>query len=49
MLYLLFFLLRDGRALAARIELAIPLASSEKESLLATLVAVIARRSGAAW
>lgn len=41
MLYLLFFLLRDGRALAARIERAIPLAPDDKQSLLATFVGVI--------
>ncbi len=41
MLYLLFFLLRDGRALAERIDLAIPLATNDKQSLLATFVAVI--------
>jgi predicted PurR-regulated permease PerM len=41
MLYLLFFLLRDGRPLAARIEAAIPLARGDKQSLLATFVVVI--------
>ncbi len=41
MLYLLFFLLRDGRALAARIDSAIPLAGTDKKSLLATFVAMI--------
>ena len=41
MLYLLFFLLRDGRALAARIDQAIPLASDDKQTLLATFVVVI--------
>lgn len=41
MLYLLFFLLRDGRALAARIDRAIPLAADDKKSLLATFVVVI--------
>lgn len=40
-LYLLFFLLRDGRAVAARIDQAIPLAGDDKESLLATFVIVI--------
>lgn len=40
-LYLLFFLLRDGRALAARIDRAIPLAGDDKASLLATFVVVI--------
>ncbi len=41
MLYLLFFLLRDGRALATRIDQAIPLAGNDKKSLLATFVVVI--------
>ena len=41
MLYLLFFLLRDGRALTERINAAIPLAKTDKQSLLATFVAVI--------
>ncbi len=41
MLYLLFFLLRDGRALAERIDQAIPLPHDDKRSLLATFVAVI--------
>lgn len=40
MLYLLFFLLRDGRALAERIDNAIPLAENDKRSLLAAFVAV---------
>ena len=41
LLYLLFFLLRDGRALAARIDRAVPLAGNDKKSLLATFVVVI--------
>lgn len=41
MLYLLFFLLRDGRALAERIDQAIQLPHGDKQSLLATFVAVI--------
>lgn len=41
MLYLLFFLFRDGRALAARIDAEIPLAGNDKQSLLATFVVVI--------
>jgi len=40
-LYLLFFLLRDGRALATRIDRAVPLAGNDKKSLLATFVVVI--------
>ena len=40
-LYLLFFLFRDGRALATRIDQAIPLAGHDKKSLLATFVVVI--------
>lgn len=41
MLYLLFFLLRDGRPLAARIRHAIPLSPRYKESLFNKLVTVI--------
>ncbi|MEO7057446.1 MAG: AI-2E family transporter [Caldimonas sp.] len=41
MLYLLFFFLRDGRALVARIDKAIPLAGHDKQTLLATFVVVI--------
>lgn len=41
MLYLLFFLLRDGRALAERIDQAIPLPPGDKQSLLATFVVMI--------
>ncbi len=41
MLYLLFFLLRDGSVLAERIDAAIPLTGKDKQSLLATFVAVI--------
>jgi predicted PurR-regulated permease PerM len=41
MLYLLFYLLRDGRVLAERIDAAIPLTGQDKQSLQATFVAVI--------
>ncbi|HEY4956462.1 MAG TPA: AI-2E family transporter, partial [Caldimonas sp.] len=41
MLYLLFFLLRDGETLSARIEASIPLASDDKRALLATFVKVV--------
>ncbi|MGZ3237528.1 MAG: AI-2E family transporter [Burkholderiaceae bacterium] len=41
MLYLLFFLLRDGDVLSAKIKQAIPLKVEHKEQLLATFVTVI--------
>ncbi|MEO8722492.1 MAG: AI-2E family transporter [Sphingobium sp.] len=41
MLYLTFFLLRDGRALAVRIERAIPLTLDQRAVLIAKFVAVI--------
>jgi predicted PurR-regulated permease PerM len=41
MLYLTFFLLRDGRALAERIERAIPLTLKQRRVLIAKFVAVI--------
>jgi predicted PurR-regulated permease PerM len=41
MLYLLFFLLRDGRALVARIEEAIPLRAEQKSALLSKFTVVI--------
>lgn len=41
MLYLTFFLLRDGHALAARIERAIPLPPDQRAVLIAKFVAVI--------
>lgn len=41
MLYLTFFLLRDGRALAVRTEGAIPLEPEQRNALLAKFVAVI--------
>ena len=41
MLYLLFFLLRDGEALAAHMQRVIPLATHEKRALVAMLVTVI--------
>ncbi|MGZ5157664.1 MAG: AI-2E family transporter [Caldimonas sp.] len=41
MLYLLFFLLRDGAALAARVEKALPLADTDVQSLVATFVTVV--------
>lgn len=41
MLYLTFFLLRDGQALAVRIERAIPLTLDERAVLIARFVAVI--------
>ena len=41
MLYLLFFLLRDGSVLAQRIDAAIPLTGEDKQTLLATFVDVI--------
>ena len=41
MLYLTFFLLRDGRPLAARIERAIPLTVDQRALLIAKFVAVI--------
>jgi predicted PurR-regulated permease PerM len=41
MLYLLFFLLRDGRALVARIEEAIPLRAEQKSALLRKFTIVI--------
>ena len=41
MLYLLFFLLRDGRVLAERIDAAVPLTRNDKQSLLDSSVAVI--------
>lgn len=41
MLYLTFFLLRDGHALAARIERIIPLAPDQRALLIARFVAVI--------
>lgn len=40
MLYLTFFLLRDGRALSARIEQAIPLAPHQRAVLMAKFIAV---------
>lgn len=40
-LYLTFFLLRDGHALVARIEAALPLAAAQRSVLIAKLVAVI--------
>ncbi|TFZ03888.1 AI-2E family transporter [Ramlibacter humi] len=41
MLYVLFFLLRDGAALAARIEQAVPLQPHQTRKLLAQFVAVV--------
>ena len=41
MLYLTYFLLRDGKALAARIEQAIPIDPARRASLFATFAAVI--------
>lgn len=41
MLYLTFFLLRDGRPLAVRIERAIPLTADQRDMLAAKFVAVI--------
>ncbi len=41
MLYLTFFLLRDGHAIAARIERAIPLAADQRAVLIAQFVTVI--------
>ncbi|WP_084267271.1 AI-2E family transporter [Azohydromonas lata] len=41
MLYLLFFLLRDGNVLAARVRKAIPLAEDDKRELLSRFAAVI--------
>lgn len=41
MLYVLFFRLRDGASLAARIERALPLADDDKRALLETVVTVI--------
>jgi predicted PurR-regulated permease PerM len=41
MLYLLFFLLRDGNGLAARVRQAIPLAEEDKRELLSRFAAVI--------
>ncbi len=41
MLYLTFFLLRDGHALAARVERAIPLRRDQRAVLVAKFVAVI--------
>ena len=41
MLYLTFFLLRDGHALVARIEAALPLTGAQRAVLVAKLVAVI--------
>jgi predicted PurR-regulated permease PerM len=41
MLYLLFFLLRDGAALASKIERAIPLRDDQKRQLMAKFVTVI--------
>ena len=41
MLYLLFYLLRDGASLSTRFEAAIPLASDDRRMLLATFVKVI--------
>lgn len=41
MLYLLFFLLRDGQSLSARIEAALPLAVDDKRALLATFATVV--------
>lgn len=41
MLYLLFFLLRDGALLAARIQLAIPLSAQHKRNLLEKFTTVI--------
>lgn len=41
MLYLTFFLLRDGRAIAARIERALPIAGPQRAILVAKSVAVI--------
>lgn len=41
MLYLLFFFLRDGRALSDRIALAVPLAGRHKDNLLGQLAIVV--------
>jgi predicted PurR-regulated permease PerM len=41
MLYLLFFLLRNGSRVAARIEHAIPLSSTDRQALLAKFATVI--------
>ena len=41
MIYLLFYLLRDGASLSSRFEAAIPLASDDRRMLLATFVKVI--------
>lgn len=41
MLYLLFFLLRDGETLSTRLEVAIPLAGDDRQALVATFVKVI--------
>lgn len=41
MLYLTFFLLRDGHALAARVERAIPLVTEQRAVLVARFVAVV--------
>jgi len=41
MLYLLFFLLRDGRALALRLEAMIPLQGGQKSTLFTRFVAVV--------
>ena len=41
MLYLLFFLLRDGKALAERIKQAVPLRADQKTALLARFVDVV--------
>lgn len=41
MLYLLFFMLRDGEMLAAKIRLAVPLSHASKAALFATFVTVI--------
>ena len=48
MLYLLFFLLRDGRALAERIKEAIPLHSDQKAALFTRFADVFAPPSRAA-
>jgi predicted PurR-regulated permease PerM len=41
MLYLTFFLLRDGHAIAAKIERAIPLPADQRDALVAKFIAVI--------
>jgi predicted PurR-regulated permease PerM len=49
MLYLLFFLLRDGSVLAKRIQDAIPLPPEQERDLFKKFTTVIARRSKAAF